>query len=166
MEGELEYDGTQDFFVPNRKAKLHVPKTFSDTNPEQKKVNNNKAKKRKRESSDEDSSEDDPEINMGIERVPYEKEQQHMRSNPLLLTPISGRVRICTGCKVLFTDKERKQPHDLVFRIQMRRQYKRDGKKKTASEEKQCVLPHEGFGLCAPNIRILPCGMQQHICNK
>ena len=86
MEGELEYDGTQeDFFVPNRKAKHHVPKTFSDTNPKQKKVNKNKAKKRKRESSDENSSEDDPEINMGIERVPYEKEQQHMRSNPLYL---------------------------------------------------------------------------------
>ena len=34
LEGELEYDGTQeDFFVPNRKAKHHVPKTFSDTNP-------------------------------------------------------------------------------------------------------------------------------------
>ena len=92
--------------------------------------------KQKRESSDEDSSEEDPEINMGIERVPYKKEQQHMRSNPLLLTPISGRVQICTGCKVLFTDKERKQPHDMVFRIQMRRQYTKDGKKKNSSEEK------------------------------
>ena len=96
---------------------------------------------------------------MGIERVPYEKEQQHMRSNPLLLTPISGRVQICTGCKVLFTDKKHKQPHDLVFRIQMRRQYKKRWEEENSSEEKQCVLPHEGFGLCVPNIRILPCGM-------
>ena len=122
------------------------PKTFSDTNPEQKKVNNNKAKKRKRESSDEDSSEDDPEINMGIERVPYEKEQQHMRSNPLLLTPISGRVWICTGCKVLFTDKEHKQPHDLVFRIQMRRQYKKDGKKKTALKKSNVFFHMRDLG--------------------
>ena len=50
-----------------------------------KKLTRNKAKKRKRESSDEDSSEEDPEINMGIERVPYEKEQQHMRSIPFYL---------------------------------------------------------------------------------
>ena len=35
------------FFVPNRKAKHRVPKTYSDTNPEQKKVNKNKAKMRK-----------------------------------------------------------------------------------------------------------------------
>ena len=147
LEGELEYDGTQeDFFVPNRKAKHRVPKTFSDTNPEQKKINKNKAKKRKRESSDEDSSEDDPEINMGIERVPYEKEQQHMRSNPLLLTPISGRVQICTGCKVLFTDKERKQPHDLVFRIQMRRQYTKDGKKKTALKKSNVFFHMRDLG--------------------
>ena len=48
LEGELEYDGTQeDFFVPNRKPKHHASKTFSDTNPEQKKVNKNKAKKEK-----------------------------------------------------------------------------------------------------------------------
>ena len=114
--------------------------------PEQKKVNKNKAKKRKRESSDEDSSEDDPEINMGIERVPYEKEQQHMRSNPLLLTPISGRVQICTGCKVLFTDKECKQPHDLVFRIQMRRQYKKDGKKKTALKKSNVFFHMRDLG--------------------
>ena len=67
--------------------------------PSRKKLNKKKAKREKRESSDEDSSEDDPEINISIERVPYEKEQQHMRSNPLLLTPISGRVWICTGCK-------------------------------------------------------------------
>ena len=60
-----------------------------------------------------------------IERVPQEKEQQHMTSNPLVLTPITGRVHICTGCKVLFTNREHKQPHDLVFRIQMRRQYKK-----------------------------------------
>ena len=74
-----------------------------------------------------------------------------MKSNPLVLTPISERVCICTGCKVLFTDKEHKQPHDLGFRIQMRRQYQKDGQKKTALKKKQCVLPYEGFGLCAPN---------------
>ena len=67
------------------------------------------------ESSDEESSEDDPEVDMGIERVPQEKEQQHMRSNPLVPILITGRVHICTGCKVLFTDREHKQPHDLVF---------------------------------------------------
>ena len=93
LECELEYDGSQDdFFVPNRKAKHQAPKTFSDSNPQQKQVNKNKGKKRKMETSDEESSEDDPEVNMGIERVPQEKEQQHMMSNPLVLTLITGRV--------------------------------------------------------------------------
>ena len=155
LECELEYDGSQDnFFVPNRKAKQQAPKTFSVSNPQQKQINKNKGKKRKMESSDEESSEDDPEVDMGIERVPQEKEQQHMMSNPLVLTPITGRVHICTGCKVLFTDREHKQPHDLVFRMYMRRQYKKRWEKENSSEEKQCVLPHEGFGLCAPNTRI------------
>ena len=146
LECELEFDGSQDdFFVPNRKVKHWVPKTFSDSNPEQKQVNNKKGKKRKMESSDEESSEDEPEVDMGIERVPQEKEQECMKSNPLVLTPFSGRVCICTGCKVLFTNKEHKQPHDSVFRIQMRRQYQKDGKK-NSSEEKQCVLPYERLG--------------------
>ena len=69
-----------------------------------------------------------------------------MRSNPLLLTPISGRVWICTGCKVLFTDKERKQPHDLVFRIQMRRQYTKDGKKKTALKKSNVFFHMRDLG--------------------
>ena len=157
VECELEYDGSQDdFFVPNRKAKYWVPKLFSDSNPQQKQVNKNKGKKRKRESSDEESSGDETEINMSIERVPWEKEQQHMISNPLVLTPITGRVHICTGCKVLFTNMECKELDDLVFRIQMRRKYKRWGKE-NSFEEKQCVLPHEGFGLWMPNNRICIC---------
>ena len=45
------------------------------------------------------SSEDDPEVDMSIERVPQEKEQQHMMSNPLVLTLITGRVGICTELK-------------------------------------------------------------------
>ena len=60
------------------------------------------------ESSDEESSENEPKVDIGIERVPQEKEQEYMKSNPLGLTAISGRVHICTGCKVLFTDKEHK----------------------------------------------------------
>ena len=131
LECELEYDGSQDdFFMPNRKTKHWVPKIFNDSNPQQKQVNKNKGKKRKRESSNEESSGDETEINMGIERVPQKKGQQHVTSNPLVLTPITGRVRICTGCKVLFTNRECKQPHDLVFRIQTRRQYKKMGKRK------------------------------------
>ena len=100
--------------------------------PSRNKLIRTKEKKRKMETNDEESSEDNPEVNMGIERVPQEKEQQHMMSNLLVLTPITGRVHICTGCKVLFTDREWKQPYDLVFRMQMRRQYQKDGKKKTA----------------------------------
>ena len=152
LECELEFDGSQDdFFVPNRKAKHWVPKTFSDSNPQQKQVNNKKGKKRKMESTDDESSEDEPEVDMGIEQVPQEKEQEHMKSNPLVLTPISGRVHICTGCKVLFTDKEHKQPHDLVFRIQMRRQYQKDGQKKTALKKSNVFFHMKGFGLCVPN---------------
>ena len=161
LECEVEYDGSQDdFFVSYRKPKHRAPKPFSDSNPQQK-----QGKKRKMETSDEESSEDDPQVNMGIERVPQEKEQEHMRSNPLALTPITGRVRICTGCKVLFTDREQKQPHDLVFRMQMRRQYQKVGKKKTALK-KSNVLPHEGFGLCAPNNRICIFWTWPHIHSK
>ena len=112
--------------------------------------------KEKRETSDEESSGDETEINMGIERVTQEKEQQHMTSNPLVHTPVTGKVHICTGCNVLFTNRECKQPHDLVIRIQMRRQYKKWAKE-NSSEEKQCVLQHEGFGLCMTNNRICMC---------
>ena len=63
LECELEYDGSQDdFFVPNRKPKHWVPKTYSDLNPQQKQVNENKGKKRKRETSDEESSGDETEL--------------------------------------------------------------------------------------------------------
>ena len=76
LECELEYDGSQDdFFVPNRKKNHQVPKIFSNSNPQQEQVNKNKGKKRKRESSNEESSGDETEINVGIERVPQEKEQ-------------------------------------------------------------------------------------------
>ena len=139
----IEYDGSQDdFFVPNRKAKHWASKTFSDSNPQQKQVNKNKGKNRKMETSDEESSEDDPKVNMGIERVPQEKEQQHMMSNPLVLTPITGRVRICTGCKVLFTDRERKQPHDLVFEETV----SKDGKKKTALKKSNVFFHMRDLG--------------------
>ena len=48
LECELEFDSSQDdFFVPNRKAKHQVPKTFSDSNPQQKQVNKNKGKRAK-----------------------------------------------------------------------------------------------------------------------
>ena len=150
LECELEYDGLQDnFFVPNRKAKHQAPKTFIDSNSQQKQINNKKVKKRKMETSDEESSEDDKEVNMGIERVPQEKEQQHMVSNPLVLTPITGRVCICTGCKVLFTDREWKQPYDLVFRMQMRRQYQKDGKKKTALKKSNVFFHMRDLGCVA-----------------
>ena len=108
--------------------------------------NKNKGKKRKMESSDEESSEDEPKVDMGIERVPQEKEQEHMKSNPLVLTAISGRVHIYTGCKVLFRDNECKQPHDLVFRIQMRRQYQKDGKKKTALKKSNVFFHMRDLG--------------------
>ena len=91
LECELDYEGSQgDFFVPNRKAKHRVPKTFSDSNPQQKEVKKNKGKKRKKETSDEESSEDEIQVNIGIERVPQEKEKQHLASNPLVLLPITG----------------------------------------------------------------------------
>ena len=48
LECQLEYDGSQDnFFVTNRKAKHWAPKTFSDSNPQQKQINKNKGKKEK-----------------------------------------------------------------------------------------------------------------------
>ena len=48
--------------------------------------------------------------------------------------------------KVLFTDKEHKQPHDLVFRIQMRRQYQKDGKKKTALKKNNVFFHMRDLG--------------------
>ena len=83
---------------------------------------------------------------MGIERVPQQKEQQHMMYYPLVLTPIMGRVHLCTGCKVLFRDRDQKQPNDLVFRMQMRRQYQEDGKKKTALKKSNVFFHMRDLG--------------------
>ena len=151
----MDYEGSQDdFFVPNRKAKHRVPKTFSDSNPQQKEVKKNKGKKREKETSDEESSEDEIQVNMGIERVLQEKEKQHLASNPLVLLPITGRVHICSGCRVQFTDRERKQPQDLVFRIQMNRQYPKDGQIKTSLKKSNVFFHMRDLG-CVRQIKEL-----------
>ena len=70
----MDYEGSQDdLFIPNRKAKHRVPKTFSDSNPQQKEVKKNKGKKSKNETSDEESSEDEIQVNMGNRKSPVGK---------------------------------------------------------------------------------------------
>ena len=119
-------------FFPNRKAKHRVPKTFSDSNLQQKEVKKNKGKKRKMKTSDEESNEDEIQVNIGIGR--------HLASNHLVLLPITGRVHQCNGCRAQFADGEWKQPQDLVFRIQMNRQYPKDGQIKTSLKKAICFF--------------------------
>ena len=52
-----------------------------------------------------------------------EVEQRKMASNPPTYVKIFNMVKRCSGCRLLFDDKHRKPPNDLVFRYRMRREY-------------------------------------------
>ena len=54
---------------------------------------------------------------------PKEVEQRKMASNPPTYVKIFNMVKRCSGCRLLFDDKHRKPPNDLVFRYRMRREY-------------------------------------------
>ena len=118
--------------------------------------------KRKKETSDEESSKDEIQVAMGIERVPQGKEKQHLASNPLVLLPITGRAYICSGCRVQFTGREQKQPQDLVFRIQMKRQYPKDGQIKTSLKKSNVLFHMKDLG-CIRQIKELAYVEHDHI---
>ena len=46
-----------------------------------------------------------------------------MASNPPTYVKIFNMVKRCSGCRLLFDNKHRKPPNDLVFRYRMRREY-------------------------------------------
>ena len=67
--------------------------------------------------SDEDRKKSDRRI------ILKEVEQRKMASNPPTYVKIFNMVKHCSGCRLLFDDKHRKPPNDLVFRYRMRREY-------------------------------------------
>ena len=86
----------EEIFVPNKRAKHRVPKTFSSANPTQKKqsksnvqkINNKPNKGTKKKSVQEqkkqkDKSEDEDSDIEQMSRVPYVKEEAQLNANPL-----------------------------------------------------------------------------------
>ena len=77
-----------------------------------------------------------------------------MASNPMVLLPITGRVCICSGCRAQFTDREWKQPQELVFRIQMNKQYPKDGQIKKSLKKSNVFFYMRNLG-CVRQIKEL-----------
>ena len=117
-----EADQSQ-YFIPNKKAKHHVPKTFSTSNPSQKRkktqVTQQKKKVIKVDTSDGESSEDEVTNQKSV--VPSEKERQKLLTNPLQIVFITKQVQKSSGCKEYFDKEDCKQPKDMVFMTRMHR---------------------------------------------
>ena len=101
----------EEIFVPNKRARHRVPKTFYSANPTQKKQSkpnvqktNNKPnqetktksvqeqKKQKDNSADEDSDIEQ------MSRVPHAKEEAQLNANPLEIVFINDNITKCSGC--------------------------------------------------------------------
>ena len=63
-------------------------------------------------------------------------------------------MHICSGYRVQFTDRKWKQPQDLVFRIQMNRQYPKDGQIKTSLKKSNVFFHMRDLG-CVRQIKEL-----------
>ena len=117
-----EADKSQ-YFIPNKKAKHHVPKTFSISNPSQKRKKPQATQQKKKvikvDTSDGESSEDEA-TNQNI-AVPSEKERQKLLTNPLQIVFITKVVKKCSGCNELFDKQACKPPKDMLFMTRMHR---------------------------------------------
>ena len=113
--GDLEQEAMFDlhpekFLVPSKKARHRVPPAFSKTNPTQ----TQKRKPTKRKLA-EDSNSD----NNDLPIVPEVVEEQKLGYNPPHLVMIYDKVIVCSGCKIPFNRKDRKEPNNLVFKYMM-----------------------------------------------
>ena len=104
-----EADKSQ-YFIPNKKAKHHIPKTFSISNPSQKRKKPQATQQKKKvikvDTSDGESSEDEA-TNQNI-AVPSEKERQKLLTNPLQIVFITKVVNKCSGCNEFFEKEDHK----------------------------------------------------------
>ena len=117
-----EADKSQ-YFIPNEKAKHHVPKTFSISNPSQKRKKPQATQQKKKvikvDASDGESSEDEA-TNQNI-AVPSEKERQKLLTNPLKIVFITKAVKKCSGCNKFFDKQDHRPPKDMLFMTRMHR---------------------------------------------
>ena len=130
------------YFLPNSKSKHRVPTTFSETNPDQRanKRKNDAAgssisKKKKttqpkevvsvrkagmtannKKNKSTDDSNSDYQDN-DVDKVAANEEKRKLQSNPPVLIRMSGIITNCSGCEEYFTDKYRKPPHDIIFKL-------------------------------------------------
>ena len=120
----------EEIFVPNKRARHRVPKTFSPANPTQKKqsklnvqkTNNNPNQGTKKKSVQEqkkqkDNSEDEDSDIEQMSRVPHVEEEAQLNANPLEIVFINGNITKCSGCVFKYQDNEQREPYDLVFKI-------------------------------------------------
>ena len=122
----------EEVFVPNKRARDRVPKTFSSANPMQKKqskpnvqkTNNKPNKGTKKKSVQEqkeqkDNSEDEDSDIEQMSRLPRAKDEAQLNANPLEIVFINGNITKCSGCDFRYQDNEQREPYDLVFKICM-----------------------------------------------
>ena len=121
----------EEIFVPNKRARHRVPKTFSSASPTQKKskpnvqkTNNNPNQGTKKKSVQEqkeqkDNSEDEDSDIEQMSRVPHAKEEAQLNANPLEIVFINGNLTKCSGCYFRYQDNEQRERYDLVFKIRM-----------------------------------------------
>ena len=110
------------YFIPNKKAKHWVPKTFSTSNSSHKRKepqeNTQKKKKvMKVESSNDESFEDD-DINIKTV-IPSEKERQKLIRNPIQIVFITKQLCKCSRCQEVFDKEDHKAPRDMLFMTHM-----------------------------------------------
>lgn len=121
-ENNIEGDPAK-YFAPNMKAKHRVPEVFSSSNPTQSQRDTRAKKKlRKPDFVYDDDSDTEQEIEDDI--VPVNIERRVQRENWPTLVPIFDKVTRCYGCQMLFEDKLRRDPHNLVFKYKLKRKYK------------------------------------------
>ena len=81
---------------------------------------------------------------------------KEMASNPPSYVKIFNMVKCCSGCRLLFDDKHRKPPNDLVFRYRMRREYPdpvKQGPMEGSRQDRKCLLSLSGSSLSSQRYR-------------
>ena len=142
-QGNIEQDIPNDheeIFIPIKRARHKVLKTFSSSNPTQKKQSKPNVQKTKNNTSQQspkkntnqgtkksvqkpkkqnaNSEDEDSDIEQ-MSRVPHCKERARLDVNPLEIVFINGNIIKCSGCEFKYNDNERREPFYLVFKIHM-----------------------------------------------
>ena len=110
-------DDQEEIFIPNKRARYRVPKTFSSANPTQKKQskpnvqktnnNPNKATKNKSEQKKQkDNSKDEDRDIEQMSRVLHAKEEAKLNAKPLEIVCINWNITKCSGCDFRYEEKE------------------------------------------------------------